>query len=370
VGITGERLADEAAGAARTVGTPLPPVPAPVSDSVPDFGFKNASTRKRVLPSDITATVQGATLGERARKRPCSVPATWLAIVADNSLDVGESQAFNRHHLPHWLKRGLRKHRSNPWFKGKGQQCPICSRSFLSSTHGRLACRHQTLGDMRTTAHNVAVARVADALLASGRYDGWHMLVNAGKKSGYDCDWTIPGGLLPAEPRPGQRGYSDTPDIVLIRGWTPGTPLPDDKSTVHLLLIEVKYTGDKNLKKRREEAGNIYVTLLQHLHAAGYTIIGEGPDGLPSAATEDNEEEGGNMEVDARRLSAPPTIFTLIIGVRDTYTTHFLDTLTALGIRTRNLSRLLRQLHRHTIASLLASVRQHSRLCRAKAGVG
>lgn len=32
----------------------------------------------------------------------------------------------------------------------------------------------------------------------------------------------------------------------------------------------------------------------------------------------------------------------------------------------KNLSRLLRRLHRHTLASLLASVRPHSRLCQAK----
>ena len=343
---------------------------AAVSDPAPDFGLKNASDRKRARPSDVTAIVQSATVGERARRKPNSVPATWLAIVAENSLDVGESQAFNRHHLPHWMKRGLRRQRSSPWFRGKGQQCPVCSRTFHSSTHGRLACGHQTLQDMRTAAHNVAVARVADALLASGRYDGWHMLVNAGKKNGYDCDWTVPHGLLPDEPRPGQRGYPDTPDIVLIRGWAPGAPLPADKSTMHLLLIEIKYTGDKNLQKRRAEAGAIYVTLLQRLHAAGYTIIGEGPTGLPAAAVGDEEEEGGDLEVVARRPAAPPTIFTLVLGVRDTYTTQFMATLATLGIRTRNLSRLLRQLHRHTIASLLTSARQHTRLCRAKAGVG
>lgn len=52
-------------------------------------------------------------------------------------------------------------------------------------------------------------------------------------------------------------------------------------------------------------------------------------------------EEGGNVEVDVHG-QRPLTIFMLIIGVRDTYTKQFLDTLTMLGIRTLKQIRLLR----------------------------
>lgn len=308
--------------------------------------------------------MQDATVGQRAAKRPRSVPSTWRTIAAENSLDVNESQAFNRMHLPAHFKRGVRYHRSNPYSKLRGHRCPLCSRTFWSSTHARLACQHEAVRGMRTVAHNVAVARIADAIQASNRYHDFRMLVNAGKHHGYKCEWTIPKGLLPG--RPGRRGIADTPDIVLIRGWTPGTPLPADKSTVELLLIEVKYTGDKNLKKRRAEAGDTYVSLIQRLHDSGYTVIGEGPSGLPATTIADDND----LEISAQRPAAAPTIFTLVIGVRDTYTTQFLDTLTTLGIRTTNLSRLLRQLHRHTISSLISSVRTHARLCHAKSGIG
>ena len=252
VGIRGEELADEAANAART-GAPHLVLPTPQDTPAPAFGFKRTHDDSFVKPADVPATVQDATVGQRATKRPRSVPSTWRAIAADNSLDVNESQAYNRMRgLPAFLTRGIRYHRSNPWTKGKGHQCPLCSRTFWSSTHARLACQHEALRGMGTVAHNVAVARIADAIQASNRYHDFHMLVNAGKHSGYKC----------AAGRPAPRSLRIT-------------------STVDLILIEVKYTGDKNLKKRRAEAGDIYVPLMQRLHDAGYTVIGEGPSGLP-----------------------------------------------------------------------------------------
>lgn len=79
---------------------------------------------------------------------------------------------------------------------------------------------------------------------------------------------------------------------------------------------------------------------------------------------------GSVLEVDVRRNAPPQTIVTPISSVCTTRAPHSSWARSPRWAPARNLSRLLRQLDRHTIASLLLAVQQHSCLCRAKAGVG
>jgi len=244
VGITGNELADKAAEAGRTDPTltrPPPPANAAADDDVPPkLSVVVSATDDPVQKADLTAIFNSIAVDEiQAKERARatsgstngqSMASRWIEAATEGDYVDPTSFGFDKVRLAARVTHTLNRCRMNQRVRHWGTRCkaPGCRGKLNNLLHGRGACRNKKIRRLITDCSNESVHLVAATALASGM-DGCTLLVNAGTKYGASKreDYTIPDWALPGPP--GNRGFPDKPDLVLIKNWVgdqPGQPPP------------------------------------------------------------------------------------------------------------------------------------------------
>ena len=157
--------------------------------------------------------------------------------------------------------------------------------------------------------------------------------------------------MLPGTP--GNRGFPDQPDIVLVIGWDKGAPPPQpDAPGVKLMVLEHCFAHDFFLSAKRNAKRNKYVTLVNHLRQAGWSVT---CDERASAEWYDDAEEG---EI------PPQPVHTFVQGHRGAFAKYDDQTLRAFGVDSTDVCKLLRTLYRIAATGLHTCVVTHHRACK------
>jgi len=300
IGITGNELADKAAEAGRTnpnlVRAPLPANAGPQPDDhPPKLSVLVAATDEPVLKADLAVicsniVVEEIQAEERARvaagrTNGQSVASRWIEAATDGDYINPTSFAFDKARLAAKVAHTANRCRMRQRPRNFGARCPApdCQGKIYNQLHGRGACGNPTMRSLITDCSNESVHLVAAAALA-GDVVGCTLLVNAGTKYGASKreDHTIPGWALPGPP--GNRGFPDKPDLVLIKNWDGGPlgvqPPPTNTKrtpgyvgpTVTFVIVEHKMTQDLHLRQSRNYKRNVYAQLALALAVEGWDV--------------------------------------------------------------------------------------------------
>ena len=311
----GNIMADSAANRGTRDGTPpVPPVasragpagpPAPPSVSL----VKRAdgeSLKRDALEAFALEHVLDTHDAKRRNTTTPSIRQAWATIAREAKLRIDVMPKLAKLKTKAKFKVTLMRGRSRTYFTGRNQPCLCCGKKVNCIAHWRLHGCNSAASRYSTDEHNKLVHRVAEAI-AKGISPPTYMFVNAGSKQ-RPSEWTVPQELLPHLPQPGQRAFSDTPDIMCVwvgnvygvPAWGgPGTPVLHP-AQVRLLPIEVAATFDLTayrpdttipgstekrpyggLNTTQEIKESKYFLLMLALAARGYDLVGVPAPSLP-----------------------------------------------------------------------------------------
>jgi hypothetical protein len=130
------------------------------------------------------------------------------------------------------------------------------------------------LNGLQTFRHDHAAHVIYQLLkekLTQTRKGKWHIFIAAGKRyadvdAPLEC--TIPKWALP--------NNAETPDLVIIDGWTPSDPVPSraDFKNISFTIIDVAYGRGDTSTTRITTKQRKYAPLVGNLRAAGFTVHG------------------------------------------------------------------------------------------------
>jgi hypothetical protein len=238
---SGNIAADAAANRGTRDGTP--PVPAAPSHAgpagppaPPSVSLVKRADGESLKRDALEAFALEHVLDERdAKRRNTTVPSirqSWATIAREAELRIDLMPKLAKLKSRPKFKATVMRGRGRAFFTGKGQPCPCCGKKVTYAAHWRLSGCTNSAQRYSTDEHNKLVHRVAEAI-TKGHNPPTYMFVNAGSKQ-RPSEWTVPQELLPHLPPPGQRGFSDTPDIMCVwvgnvygvPAWGgPGTPV-------------------------------------------------------------------------------------------------------------------------------------------------
>jgi hypothetical protein len=279
---------------------------------------------------------------------PLNTALRWArAITRDNELIAHSATGFDKVRMGFVMKRTearahmLQRHRLT------GKPCPLCGSLVANIFHARGACSNTHLRLLSTTGANAEVHAIARAVRAGVHHEFSTLLVNAGTKLAPNNkqDHTAPYWMLPeakwgkisARRWPGAAasdtaaGFADAIDLMLVIGWTPGTPEPTgaDKKRLKLVPVEHSSTHDLYTRERRSQKRQKYAMLVAALRLEGWTVLLHETTESLAEWYKPGEEARFNDE-DGERPDNPP--YTVIMGHAGSHSTHSLVAFEALGI--------------------------------------
>ncbi len=263
------------ATAAATASTVQTGANATMAEATADDDGTSASAG---TPAAVTAPHDAT---PRSRSPPGhSVAFRWIRSVEEQGLIPPCTYGFCLRKLYHSTARALARGRAMlQGCAGIAKTCPLpgCGRIVTNVFHGRGPCRNQAQSNAITSAGNHHVHTIAE-YINKGDYARWTVLINAGTRyaaSGME-DATVPDDMLPGAF--GHRAFPDKVDIMLVIGWPKGEPMPQDKTKMTLVPVEVTSSHDHYLHEARNRKMSKYVELTRALSGAGWTNITLCPD--------------------------------------------------------------------------------------------
>jgi hypothetical protein len=171
------------------------------------------------------------------------------------------------------------------------------------------------------------------------------LLVNAGIKFGpfKAEDYTVPAWMLPGVP--GQRGFPDKPDMMLVMGWKRGDAPPADKSAITLIPLEHCYSNDFFMADSRLVKQAKYARLMYELRAHGWLVVGDASETPTFFA----DHKGGLRDHEDGEIP-PAVISTFVQGHMGSMCRRDLDTLAAFGVQNAKL--FLKSLYKLAVVSM------------------
>ena len=247
-----------------------------------------AETRATNLRKDAVNAATTARLAALQRTLPRSNAAKWATRAKDDRLLAAQSNLFR--HLPYITTaqfRAVMQLRCNVWIgnamlhrwrRAASPRCPHCAHgcgSHDNGSHSAAGCTHPALNGMSTLRHDEAVHKIRDFMydhLLNSLSGKWHLFVSAGRTFGRAdapvlC--TIPKWALPRNKL--------SPDIVLIKGWAIGDPIPRTRAqfcTIEFSILDVTYGRGDTSTERIKRKQIKYQRLILQLRARGFIAHG------------------------------------------------------------------------------------------------
>ena len=340
----------------------------------------------RVAAKDLSYAVAVAAGAQPAQPLHKGPSLAYKAVVAATEQDIVKPSTFNHRSIrvPPRAAKTWHKCRAGQRPRGAHTQhlkCRLCSKLVLTYAHARGDCDHEDIEALQTDGHDQTVHAMARAFRAKLPVTST-LLVNAGTKYSPTgtMDHTVPDWMLPFERwgAPGHRKFPDKPDMMLIVGWTQGTPPPVDKKSVKLFMLEFTSTNDRFLITARNLKDSKYAPLVGALYKEGWRVYfssDRGDDWFTDTSEVNNVEPGEIVEGYPPHVLRGPCgqIHTVVIGHCGTHLTSNIETFTAFGLSSKEVLALLRETVALSAKQLHSCVANHLRLsasATAPVGVG